>query len=445
MSSHFLIKLDCPLTYIRSSLLCLALALGICALPRPLSGQVLAPDTTRARAVERTADNLPREGLQLPASLDEQLETLLQRWYDGYTKRQGATHRVADATVPNIPDSVYINMLEQIPSAIRLSYNPVVRESIELYLFKRKALLSSMLSLADLYFPEIETELDRQGLPLEIKYLTIVESSLNPSAFSPRGAAGLWQFMLPTARFYGLKINSLVDERLDPSKSTLAASKMFAELYRLYGDWWLAIAAYNCGAGSVNRAIKRSGKEAPTFWEIYTYLPKETRRYIPLFIGAYFAMYYHRTYGIEPRKLGQPLATEHYMATDRLTFARIAELTGLSQEEIKIYNPQYRQGIVPGNIEPSPVRLPIQAVLTLDSLAAHDMLASAEEIVDLAQPENKAKEATPSAKAKRHKVRQGETLSVIARKYGTTVKRLRQWNGLKNDRLSIGQSLVVSK
>lgn len=133
------------------------------------------------------------------------------------------------------------------------------------------------------------------------------------------------------------------------------------------------------------------------------------------------------------------------MATDRLTFARIAELTGLSQEEIKIYNPQYRQGIVPGNIEPSPVRLPIQAVLTLDSLAAHDMLASAEEIVDLAQPENKAKEATPSAKAKRHKVRQGETLSVIARKYGTTVKRLRQWNGLKNDRLSIGQSLVVSK
>lgn len=433
------------LTYTRSRIF--ALILLLVSLPVSLAGQALTADTLRTPSkVERTAVDLPREGLQLPATLDEQLEHLLQRWYEGYTKRQGATHRVANANVPNIPDSVYVSMLERIPSAIRLSYNAVVRESIELYLFKRKALVSSMLSLADLYFPEIEMELDRQGLPLELKYLTIVESSLNPSAFSPRGAAGLWQFMLPTARIYGLKINSLVDERLDPSKSTQAASKMFAELYRLYGDWWLAIAAYNCGAGNVNRAIKRSGKESPSFWEIYSFLPKETRRYIPLFIGAYFAMYYHRTYGIEPRKLGQPLATEHYMANSRLSFSQIAELTGLSQEEIKTYNPQYRQGIVPGNIEPTPVRLPIQAVLKLDSLTAHNQIASSEEIIDLAQPEGKPKgTVVPSTKSKRHKVRRGETLSTIARKYNTTVKKLRQWNALKSDRLKAGQSLVVSK
>lgn len=438
--------INISLTYIRSRILALALLVLSLSLPASLVGQALTTDTLRTPSrVERTTVDLPREGLQLPAMLDEQLEDLLQRWYEGYTKRQGATHRVANANVPNIPDSVYIGMLERIPSAIRLSYNAVVRESIELYLFKRKALVSSMLSLADLYFPEIEMELDRQGLPLELKYLTIVESSLNPSAFSPRGAAGLWQFMLPTARIYGLKINSLVDERLDPSKSTQAASKMFTELYRLYGDWWLAIAAYNCGAGSVNRAIKRSGKEAPSFWEIYSYLPKETRRYIPLFIGAYFAMYYHRTYGIEPRKLGRSLATEHYMATNRLSFAQIAELTGLSQEEIKTYNPQYRQAVVPGNIEPSPVRLPIQAVLKLDSLSAHNQLASTEEIVDLAQPEGKTKETLPSTKARRHKVRRGETLSAVARKYNTTVKKLRQWNALKSDRLKTGQSLVVSK
>lgn len=416
-------------------------------LPICLQGQAVSPIDTTLHSldrVEQTSIDLPKEELQLPATLDEQLEKLLQRWYDGYTKRQGAPHSITNANAPNIPDSIYIAMLERMPSAIRLSYNSVVREGIELYLFKRKTLLSSMLSLADLYFPEIEMELDRQGLPLELKYLTIVESSLNPSAFSPRGAAGLWQFMLPTARFYGLKINSLVDERLDPSKSTLAASKMFRELYRIYGDWWLAIAAYNCGAGNVNRAIKRSGKEAPSFWEIYSYLPRETRRYIPLFIGAYFAMYYHRTYGIEPRQIGHPLATEHYVANDRLSFSQIAELTGVSQEQIKTYNPQYRKGIVPGNIDPAPIRLPIQAVLKLDSLHAHNLLTSSEEIIDLERPESKTTRDR-STNGKRHKVRQGETLSTIARKYKTSVKNLRQWNGLKGDRLKIGQSLIVSR
>ncbi|RKW47527.1 MAG: lytic transglycosylase, partial [Porphyromonas sp.] len=203
-------------------------------------------------------------------------------------------------------------MMNHIPSGIRLSYNSVVRESIELYLFRRRPLLSAMMSLGDLYFPDIEAELDRHHLPLELKYLTIVESALNPSAISPAGAAGLWQFMLPSARIYGLTVNSLVDERMDPVKGTEAACKMLSDLYRIYKDWWLVMAAYNCGPGNVNRALARAGGSGKTFWDIYNYLPRETRRYVPLYIGVYFAMHYAKQYGIRPRELGRTLATEYY-------------------------------------------------------------------------------------------------------------------------------------
>ena len=221
--------------------------------------------------------------ITLPTSLDKDVEKMLEQWYTGYGNATGKStgSRYSSVSVPYTPDSVYVRMLNKMPSAMRFSYNPLVREAIELYLFKRRGLLSSMLSLGDLYFPEIEMALDKNGLPMELRYLVIVESALNPKAISPAGAAGLWQLMLPTGKIYGLTVNSLVDERMDPVKSTEAACRFLKDLYRIYGDWWLVLAAYNCGPGNVNRALRRVNTDRPNFWDIYRYLPNETRRYIP--------------------------------------------------------------------------------------------------------------------------------------------------------------------
>ena len=360
---------------------------------------------------------------------------------------------------------------------MRFSYNPLVREAIELYLFKRRGLLSSMLSLGDLYFPEIEMALDKNGLPMELRYLVIVESALNPKAISPAGAAGLWQLMLPTGKIYGLTVNSLVDERMDPVKSTEAACRFLKDLYRIYGDWWLVLAAYNCGPGNVNRALRRVNTDRPNFWDIYRDLPNETRRYIPLFIGAYFAMHYHREYGIYPRQLGRPLATDYYTANHRVTFDRISELTGVSTDLISTFNPQFRRGIIPGNDTPYPVRLPLSAILKLDSAGSE--VNSPELRVNLEGPSNSAptrsmtrsqsssdeeatateeeqpvRRSTRSRKAEQpkqqttttaHVVTTGETLYSIAQKNGVSVEELKKSNNITSDKLRPGQTLHITK
>ena len=332
-----------------------------------------------------------------------------------------------------------------------------------------------MLSLGDLYFPEIEMALDKNGLPMELRYLVIVESALNPKAISPAGAAGLWQLMLPTGKIYGLTVNSLVDERMDPVKSTEAACRFLKDLYRIYGDWWLVLAAYNCGPGNVNRALRRVNTDRPNFWDIYRYLPNETRRYIPLFIGAYFAMHYHREYGIYPRQLGRPLATDYYTANHRVTFDRISEITGVSTELISTFNPQFRRGIIPGNDTPYPVRLPLSAILKLDSAGSE--VNSPELRVNLEGPSNTAstRSATRSqsaseeegsateeeqptrrtrgqkAEAKQqttttaHVVTTGETLYSIAQKNGISVEELKKSNNITSDKLRPGQTLHITK
>lgn len=395
---------------------------------------------------------LPEEQkLQLSPTLDLELERLLQGWYEGYARMSTNPYEAyGELTAPAVHDSVYIKMLDRLPSAIRMSYNSLVREGIELYLYKRRSLLSSMLSLGDLYFPEIEIALDRNGLPLELKYLAVVESALNPSAVSPAGAAGLWQIMLPTGRIYGLQINSLVDERLDPIKSTEAACRLLKELYRIYNDWFLVMAAYNCGPGNVNKAIRRSGQKSPTFWNIYPYLPRETRRYVPLFVGAYFSMYYHRELGVQRRELGPPLATDYYSITESTSFDKLAQLSGISRELIATYNPHFRRGVIPGNIQPYTVRLPLSGIMRLarqsDSIATNDLSVEITESNSISTALSQADSKHPKRQAtKYHTVRRGQTLGAIARQHRVTVKQLRIWNGLRSDRLKIGQKLIVAQ
>ena len=407
-----------------------------------LGGSLLMTGQNISSSQTINSPQLPKESLQLPATLDLELEQLLQRWYEGYEMRNGVPMAIAaPAPVPNVADSVYIRMMNHIPSGIRLSYNSVVRESIELYLFRRRPLLSAMMSLGDLYFPDIEAELDRHHLPLELKYLTIVESALNPSAVSPAGAAGLWQFMLPSARIYGLTVNSLVDERMDPVKGTEAACKMLSDLYRIYKDWWLVMAAYNCGPGNVNRALARAGGSGKTFWDIYNYLPRETRRYVPLYIGVYFAMHYAKQYGIRPRELGRTLATEYYQVKHEVSFSKIA---GLSVEQIKTYNPQFRRGLVPWNAEPYQLRLPLKAVLKLEGynpeeIRSHEMSVREEGISTQSTPQI----ASNSKQYSYHRVGRRETVETIARKYGVTTKEIRQWNGLGHKGIRSGMRIIV--
>lgn len=411
----------------------------------------LAMGATAVAQTDLTTTPLPKESLQLPQTLDYELEQLLQRWYEGYERRSAgplaATQAVA---VPNVPDSVYINMMNRIPSAIRLSYNSIVRESIELYLYRRRPLLSTMLSLADLYFPDIESELDKHGLPLELKYLTIVESSLNPTAISPAGAAGLWQFMLPTARIYGLTVNSLIDERMDPIKGTEAACKMLSELYRIYKDWWLVMAAYNCGAGNVNRAIARAGGGRKTFWQIYPHLPRETRKYVPLYIGVYYAMYHHKHYGIQPRELGRTLATEYYQVTKPTTFSKIASLSGISVEQIRAYNPQYRRGIIPWSSEGQLLRLPLKAVLKLEGYTPEDLASHEVGVVEegirsggLSLTSNAESSSSSDSQYSYHRVQRRETVESIARRYGVSPRDIREWNNLGRRGLRRGQRIIV--
>ena len=392
---------------------------------------------------------------RLPESFSMETDSLLNaryREYYSYSKK-------ADRSEPRhgSSDELYKERLRSMESVIPLPYNPVVRDAIEMYIGGRGSLISKMLARSSMYFPVIEEELDRQGLPLELKYLAIVESALNPTAVSRAGATGLWQFMLRTGKIYGLRIDSLVDERMDPKKSTEAMAKYFKDLYGIYGDWLLAIAAYNCGPGNVNKAVKRAGGSAgdhTSFWDVYRFLPRETRSYVPFFIAAYYAMEHYDVHHIRPSSVRLPLAADTLHINRRITFRDIASRTGLSEEEIRELNPAYKKGIIPGNSGTMILRLPSSVAPDFaDSLALLASIDDAryeavqEEAAKIDAPVKKApakKKAT--AKKRYYKVKRGDTLIGIARKYrGVTVNEIKRANGLKSSKIKPGQRLVIPR
>lgn len=335
-------------------------------------------------------------------------------------------------------DSVYMARLQSLPHVMEMTYNKVVKSCIERYARCPKD-VGYMLGIGNTYyFPMFEEALERHNVPLELKYLPVIESALNARAKSPVGAMGLWQFMVGTGKIYGLEVNSMVDERRDPRKASDAAARYLADLYKRYNDWHLVIAAYNCGPGNVSKAIRiANGKQ--NFWEIYPYLPRETRSYVPLFIAANYIMNFYEHHNMCPATPLFNYATDTVMISDRVHLQQIAEKVGISLDELKFLNPQYRYDIIPGNIKPYPLVIPFEHVnsyaLNRDSILAHKP--------ELAKREIKFEPS--EGEVVYYKVKSGDTLGGIAKKYRVSVKNLQKWNKLSSTTIHIGQKLRIYK
>lgn len=343
---------------------------------------------------------------------------------------------------PQFTDQEYTERLSKLPNVIELPYNKIVRSFIDLYLVKNRDQVEKMLGLGVYYFPIFEQALDANNMPIELKYLPVIESALNPLAFSKAGASGLWQFMFGTGRIYGLEINSLVDERRDPIKSTQAGVKYLKDLYNIYGDWHLAIAAYNCGPGNVNKAIRRSGGKRD-YWQIYYYLPKETRGYVPAFIAANYVMNYYSLHNLCPLKVNIPIYTDTILVKERLHLEQVASVLQIPIEQLRSINPQYKKDIVPGNACPYALCLPLNYTDSFierkDSILAYkaDVLINTREEVTPTQAYQ------PAGNKIYYKVRSGDYLGKIASKYNVSITNLKKWNHLRSNSIQIGQRLVI--
>ena len=357
-----------------------------------------------------------------------------QEFFDNYI--------LVDSTAESTtPDSVYIQRLRALVSPIQLPYNSIVRGYINRYTDSRYGTISRILGMSQYYFPLIEDELLKEGLPVELRALPIIESALSTTAVSPMGAVGLWQFMPSTGKSYGLEINSLVDERRDPVRSTQAACRYLKDLYAIYNDWSLAIAAYNCGPGNVNKAIARSGGK--NFWEIYDYLPRETRGYVPAFIGASYAYAYHRQHGIEPTEAPIPLSVDTVRINKLMHLGQISSTIDLPIETLRQLNPQYKLDIIPATTKPYTLVLPQRYVM---QYIAHEPEIQAKdsmylkEYINPANIDKKRQERSGSV----YVVKKGDTLGAIARRYRVTTAQIMRWNKLKSaHKLRIGQRLRI--
>ncbi|WP_293051296.1 lytic transglycosylase domain-containing protein [Paludibacter sp.] len=294
------------------------------------------------------------EPLVMPEGYDMSFNGLLNQWYE---RKNINTTFIDDKVDPYVSDSIIIDRLSKLPAIMELPFNEHIRKCIDFYTIQKRKQVSYMLAMGQYYMPIFEDQLLANKLPDELKYLPIIESALNPTAYSRAGAGGLWQLMVSTGRIYGLQINSLIDERMDPYKSSIAAAKYLKDLFRVYGDWNLVIAAYNCGPGNVNKAIRRSGGKRD-YWQIYPYLPNETRNYVPIFIAANYVMNYYKQHNLNVAPVCLPM-TDTIMVKEKVHLVQIADLMNLPIAELRTLNPQYRQDIVPGNFQPCAIRLPL--------------------------------------------------------------------------------------
>lgn len=413
--------------------------------------EAILDELIRADAAAASADTLRATVLYQQSEIDKALLEWSLSWLD-------TTACTSEKDTTFVPDSVYSTRLSNLPNIIPMPYNSVVRDFIEMYVKRRPRQVASLKRVSEYYFPIFEDKLCEYDLPDELKYLAVIESALNANARSRVGAAGLWQFMPATGRVYGLEVNSLVDERLDPYKSTDAACRYLRALYRLYGDWHLAIASYNCGPGNVNKAIKRSGGKRD-FWAIYPWLPRETRAYVPIFIAANYALNYADEHGICPDTLHDggkmkqkdvlmSIATDTIHTDKRQHLEQTSAILGIHMSELRRLNPAYLKDIMPGGKDYTLV-LPIEYtgayIQHQDSILAFradSLLNKQAQAIALAQ-----QNSTPTASGGTiyYKVKKGDTLGAIAKRYGVTVKQIQRWNNLKSTNIQINQRLKILK
>lgn len=380
--------------------------------------------------------------------LIEEMDKMLDLWY---VKREISNSRNIlsqvedDTTISNFSDSLISSRLQKMSTIIPIKYNQRVKSMINLYL-SRKRSSSAMLGLAQYYYPIMEEIFDKYDVPLELIYLTIIESGLNANAVSRAGATGIWQFMYTTGKMYGLEVNTFIDDRRDPIKATDAAARHLRDLYNMFNDWGMAISAYNCGPGNVRKAIQRSGGKTD-FWSISSYLPKETQNYFPAYIGAFYLMEYHNAYGIKGASISIPTAVDTIMVKKEVHFAQIAHVLNINIEELRTLNPQYKRDVIPAFSEPYPLRLRSKDILRFISFK--DSIFNYEYEHYFAPLKNyvsvftgKPDESIKTSK-KYHVVRSGESLSKIATKYGLSVNELKKMNNLKSNYIKPKMRLVV--
>lgn len=384
----------------------------------------------------------------------EKLDSMVHSWYASNIFLPDSSE--FDFSIPHsmqIPDSVLIARIEALHTAVPLAYNKVVRDFIEMYTYRKRGQVEFMLGLSAFYFPIFEEIFDKYNMPLELKYLAIIESALNPVAVSRAGAVGLWQFMLGTAKHIGLEVTTFIDERRDVLRSTDAAARYLKQLYDIYGDWHLVIAAYNCGPGNVNKAIRRNNGKTD-YWQIYYALPRETRGYVPAYIAATYVMNYYREHQLVPRIPDMSLTTDTLMVSDYLHLNQIAGNLDIELAALRELNPLYRRDIIPATAEkPLPVRIPMEHIPQFidksETIFSHnrDTYFPNNTLVTPRSSGSAAVAHIPmdiKGKARiTYTVKSGDTPGHIAKWFNVPLNDLRDWNNLSRNLIRVGQKLSV--
>lgn len=433
------------------------------------------PIATRV-VYEMAADSaISEKDIKFPEFITEDFDKQLSNW-QAQTYLQKVDKKQSKNKNLNVSDTIYAKRLASMPTIVRMPYNNMVRTFIDTYVKRGHRQVSFMLGVSELYMPIFDEEINRAGIPYELRYLPIIESGLNATATSFAGARGLWQFMIGTGNHYGLKSNNYIDERLDPIKSTEAAVRYLKDLYKMFNNWELAIASYNCGPGNVKKAIIRSGGSTD-FWKIYDWLPAETRGYLPAFIAANYAMTFYNDHGIAPMTPKVPITTDTVHVNKNLHFNQIVEVCGIDIEEIRALNPQYLKDIIPGANETYVLRLTNESITKFvekeDVVYKHDvdkyfppadiakMLNDAKLFASKrssksssdSKDDKKGKKGKNSKNSKngkngkliKYKIKPGDTLGGIAIKHDVTVKQIMKWNNMKDTRIRDGKFLNIYK
>lgn len=434
----------------------------------------LLPSLSQAQSetdeITVTDENGAEEVIDVPEGMAQSVDSLMQEFYAEKYLQRDASCNYKDEN-RTYDKEVYIERLSRLPNIMEMPYNDVVKKFIDRYTERLRRSVSLMLGSSNFYMPVFEEALDAYNVPLELKYLPVIESALNPRATSRVGAAGLWQFMVGTAKQYGLEVNSMVDERRDIVKSSYAAARYLSDLYKIFGDWNLVIAAYNCGPENIRKAIHRSNGSSD-YWKIYSCLPRETRGYVPAFIAANYVMNYYCEHNICPMRTKLPVTTDTVVVSKDVHFKQISEVCGIGMEELKALNPQYRRDIVNGSSKPSAIRLPSAMINTFltqeDSIYnfRQDELLTRRSVVEVSEeaqgdyPNYSRKSSrshqkslrggkrgrkgkSRSGRGKNVTIKQGQTLSEIAERNHTTVSKLKKLNGIKGSNIRAGRKLKV--